>query len=241
MKKFNIFRFVLCVCVLALTNSRALAGSTVTVGNVPLPVQGTVSVDSIGSLPPVTGTVSVSNLPTTQAVSGTVSVSNLPTSQSVSGTVNVGNTASSPVPTLNVGGGAATQVGQPASSLVNLNCNSPISLGVSVCFQRVNSDGTMSSPFVIPVGQALVLTDIEWSLPGSTPNATKLFSVSVQGNQVAFVSTVADQNGLAAGQWHFATGIVVASTATITVTNVFNQMNFPNQLAYLQGYLVPSP
>jgi len=109
MKKFKIFRLVLCVCVLALTSSRALAAP--------------VNVNVVSPLPlPVEGSVSVSNLPTTQQISGTVTVSNLP---SVSGTVTVGNTTSSPVPTLNVGGGAATHVGQPASNLVNLLCVPP--------------------------------------------------------------------------------------------------------------------
>jgi len=213
MKKFaNIFGLVLCVCVLVLTNSRAVAaGPVVTIGNTPLDVNVTNPVSISG-----TPNVNVSN---TVPVSGQVTVGNA-TSNPVP--VNVVG-ASSPVTTQNVGGGKATHVGQPASSLVNLSC-SPIKLGVSLCVQRVNSDGSVSSTsFIIPVGQALVLTDIEWSLPGSTPNATKLFRVSVQGNQVAIVSTVADANGLAAGQWHFATGIVVASLA-----------------AYLQGYLVPT-
>jgi hypothetical protein len=184
----------------------------------------------------VSGSVSVTSLP---PVTGTVTVSNLP---SVSGTVTVGNTASSPVPTQNVGGGAATQVGQPAFSLVNILCNNPIAQGVSTCLQRVNSDGSVTSFFGPPVGDVLVLTDIEWSLPGSpaNANATTLFSVSVQGNPVASVSALADKNGAAAGQWHFATGIVVAGVSTITVTNVVNQPNIPNQFAYLQGYEVPT-
>jgi len=182
MKEFaNIFRLVLCVSVLALTNSRALAGSTVTVGNVPLPVQGTVSVDSVGSLPPVTGTVNVSNLPATQAVSGTVSVSNLP---SVSGTVNVGNTASSPVPTQNVGGGAATQVGQPASNLVNLACF-PSGGTINGNCEQFSSNGTfLPGPYLVPSGKVLVLTDVDWALFNSPIGSTTTAIVAATGTTI---------------------------------------------------------
>ncbi len=70
----------------------ASANPVVTIGNVPLPVTGTVTVGNLGS----------NTLP--------VSVTNLPTTQQVSGTVDVGNSDADKY----------THVGQKPSQLVNL-------------------------------------------------------------------------------------------------------------------------
>src|SRR5437773_556556 len=75
-------------------NHAGSAGSApVTVANTPLPVQGTVNVGNFPASNPVTGSVSITGTPN----------------------MNVANTDSNPVPTQNVGGGAATHMGQPAS------------------------------------------------------------------------------------------------------------------------------
>jgi len=265
MKEFaNIFRLVLCVSVLALTSSRALAaGPVVTIGNTPLPVTGTVSVDTVGTvtnLPPISGTVNVGNTPTVTVgnaslpVTGNVGITGIPTvhvenlaaTQPVSGTVTVGNTASSPVPTQNVGGGAATHVGQPETSLVNLSCLTSAFNATGECTQLSKPDGTTSSGFTIPPGNALVITDIEWSLPSgngagaaASENLAYCQLSSPGCNIIASVSALGDKNGIVAGQWHFASGIVVAAGQKIFV-DAFQGTSTSN-FATLQGYLVPVP
>jgi hypothetical protein len=224
----------------------------VTVGNFPAtqPVTGTVNVGNLPTTQPVSGTVSVGNFPATQAVSisGTpsVTVTNLPASQSVSGTVTVGNTASSPVLTQNVGGGAATHVGQPETSLVNLTCLTSAANATGECTQLSKPDGTTSSGFTIPTGEALVITDIEWSLPfGNGPGALASENLaycqlsSFNCNIIASVSALGDNKGIVAGQWHFASGIVVAAGQKIFV-DAFQGSGAAN-FATLQGYLVPVP
>lgn len=68
--------------------------------------------------------------------------------------VTVINSPSSPVPTQNVGGGAATQVGQFVSKLVLLNC-----LDFSVA--GACSTTPFGPAFTVPAGQALVITDVQ--------------------------------------------------------------------------------
>jgi hypothetical protein len=71
----------------------------------------------------------------------------------VTGSVTVTNPASSPVPRQNVGGGAATLVGQPASKLVNLLC-----VSTNPCLTNNGND-----VFSVPSGEALVITDVQWN------------------------------------------------------------------------------
>jgi len=231
MKKFNIFRLVLCVSVIALTSSRALAaGPVVTIGNTPLDVNVTNPIS-------ISGTPSV-NVSNTVPVTGTVSVSNL---SSVSGTVTVDNSTSNPVPTQNVGGGAATQVGQPTGNLVNLACF-PVASSIFGNCEQVTTIGTFSgSSYSVPSGKTLVLTDAEWSLYNSPKGSTTFWGVQVNGGQVAFATAFGDSGGLATGELHFATGVVAATGTTITATTGLSTAAGNNSSTYMQGYLVPTP
>ncbi len=86
------------------TPTQAASGNpVVTIGNVPLPVAGTVAVSNLGS----------STLP--------VSVTNPPTTQQVSGTVDIGNSDADKY----------THVGQKPSKLVNLRLGFPGSLRIN--------------------------------------------------------------------------------------------------------------
>jgi hypothetical protein len=227
MKKFaNIFRLVMCVSVLALTSSRALAAP--------------VSVNVVNPTLPVT----VGNFPASQAVSGTVSVSNFPAfpaTQPVSGTVTVGNATTSPVPTQNVGGGAATEVGQPASNLVNLACFPSGGTIFGNCEQFSSNGAFLPGPYSVPTGKSLVLTDVEWALFNSPVGSTTIWGVQVNGAQAAFATAFGDSGGLATGQLHFATGIVAATGTTITATTGTQMAPGNNSFTYMQGYLVPNP
>lgn len=59
----------------------------------PVPVNGTVALDTATLAALENTTVVVSNLPTIQTINGTVSVSNLPATQAISGTVELGSTS----------------------------------------------------------------------------------------------------------------------------------------------------
>src|SRR5262249_6962860 len=69
--------------------------------------------------------------------------------------VTVTNPSSSPVPTQNVGGGAATHVGQPVSHLVSLDCRTSAN-STKPC------TGPDRNPFSPPAGKALVVTDVQF-------------------------------------------------------------------------------
>jgi hypothetical protein len=146
----------------------------------------------------------------------------------------VTNTASSPVPTQNVGGGAATHVGQPASKFVSLLCFTAASPSPSYC-QPTTSGGT----FVVPSGQAFVMTDLQWSLTVGTKGDYAGLSVagaangSAVGPQTSF-SSLSDGAGVAAGQAQMTTGLVFPPGASIYFVT-------PNTgSVYVQGYLVPN-
>jgi hypothetical protein len=142
------------------------------------------------------------------------------------------NTAANPVPTQNVGGGAATQVGQPAGKLVNLLCIG--SAPGPGCFQIFPDGSTGGSVFSVPSGQALVITDAQWFRLGLTPGVYGSVGPSVNGTLLAFFTALSDASGIASGQSHLGTGVVVAPGNTITVSLVGGGS------AHLQGYLVPN-
>ncbi len=180
------------------------AGSApVTVVNTPLPVQGTVN---------------VGNFPGSNAVTGSVSITGTPN-------VNVTNTAANPVPTQNVGGGAATHVGQPARNLVNLSCQFP---SAESCVQA----------FSVPAGQAFVITDLQWSVFTSLGQGNyEGVALTVNSNLVALVGGLVDGDGFALGQNHLGTGIVVTPGQQLSVTRVYGTSGFIH-LVLVQGYLV---
>ena len=204
----------------AYVNPAGSAGSApVTVANTPLPVEGTVNVGNFPASNPVTGSVNITGTPN----------------------VNVVNTDSNPVPTQNVGGGAATHMGQPASELVDLFCTPPS------CTQ-VFPDGHVTfgfPPFSIPTGKALVVTDIQFNLRQSSAGQGNYDSLSlcVNGNctvpfgvgfPLATFSALVDANGHARGERHLANGIVMAGSPTIHASGTTDGS------ATIQGYLAPN-
>jgi hypothetical protein len=194
------------------------SGFNVNVVNTPLPVQGTVN---------------VGNFPASNTVTGSVSITGTPN-------VSVVNTSSNPVPTQNVGGGAATQLGQVASRLVNLTCNQAAN-AVFDCVQMLADGSFASSSFSPPTGQALVLTDVQWDassqLSAGTYDALILFFTAggKPSSSVTFFSAPVDPAGGFAGQHHMATGIVVPPGATMFVSASGGSAH-----AFAQGYLVPN-
>jgi len=204
---------VLCLSVLAVGLSVRVSGAAgppsgldVNVTNNPLPVSGSVAVTNTTSNPvPVT-------------LQGTSSGSN---------NVTVTNPASNPVPTQNVGGGAATQVGQPVSKIVNLICNNN---GTASC---TTANGT----FAVPSGQALVLTDVQWRVFSDTiaqGNTDFVFVSSNSGSLPTVFAAPVSSTGIFGGQAHLTSGIVVGPLSSVsTFTN-------GNGVVFLQGYLVPN-
>ena len=151
--------------------------------------------------------------------------------------VTVTNPASNPVQTQNVGGGAATQVGQRASKIVNLSCQELVNSGTC---------GSLSgSAFTVPSGQALIVTDLQWGL--SSANGQGNYdgidiNVGVGGSftRVSSSSAPVDAKGSCQGELHLATGIVVPPGGSVQVTSGLSGANV-SVGAFLQGYLVPNP
>jgi hypothetical protein len=139
--------------------------------------------------------------------------------------VHVVNTPANPIPTNNVGGGSATQVGQVPSRLVDLICDPG-------CGQILPDGSTVGSSYSIPSDQVLVITDVQWDRVnvGFAQGNYVPFSVLVNGSTVAGFWALVDGNQIAAGQAHLATGVVVPSGSVLKVTGT----------ATMQGYLVPN-
>jgi hypothetical protein len=195
--------FALLTTIGAIMNSREAVAQNPTPGSAPVTVQNT-SANPV----PVTGNV---------GIAGTTNVT-------------ITNTA---VPIQNVGGGAATHVGQVASEIVNLFCFA------QSCFQIFPNGTRATTNYAVPSAKALVLTDVQWggtNLP--TSEAGLYFSVQLQVNglPVAFFSSTVDRVGDALGQAHLSTGVVVLPGSTIGLS----LPTLSSGAAIVQGYLVPN-
>lgn len=146
-----------------------------------------------------------------------------------------------------------THLGQPASNSVTLEvlsvsgsiCLSGPSLSfLDLAFQRNLPDGSSVYPFVIPSGDVLVVTDMDWQWNSGTPGTRqtlRLFLVNtttpIVSNRV-FESTVELNSFGGGGTSEAATaGFVVSPAATICVSpdpvgGVLNHL-------ILRGYLAP--
>lgn len=148
---------------------------------------------------------------------------------------NVVNTPSRPVPTQNVGGGAATGVGQPVSNIVNLICQDTNFCGLA------ESSGTV---FSVPSGKSLVLTDVQWrgTVPATTVAPGNYASLEIveksatSGTPLAILSALVDGADICAGQAHLATGVVVRAGSNILAA----LSGIGTGTFFLQGYLVPN-
>ena len=142
------------------------------------------------------------------------------------------NPASNPVQTQNVGGGAATQVGQPVSKVVNLVCF--MNNGANVC--ALNG---FAPQYVVPAGEALVITDAQWFSFSPLPQGSYDGVIIQQtGSDYALsLSSLVDSNETVAGQARLATGVVVPpGNAPVAL----QRSGFLRGNVWLQGYLVPN-
>jgi hypothetical protein len=131
--------------------------------------------------------------------------------------------------------GTTTQVGQNESQLVSLLCSG----GNAYC-TAVDSSGAFSTtPYVVPSGYTLIVTDWEWSGNGGAAQGTFAFdslrnsSAGDFANSGALVTTVGT---VTYAHEHYASGIRVGSGVTIEDFLAVVGDGFAN----VQGYLVPN-
>jgi len=158
-----------------------------------------------------------------------VTVTNPTTSVTLTNpSVTVNNTASSPVPTQNVGGGQATHLGQKASQIIALQCQED-----DPC-----TDFAFNN-FTVPAGKVLVITDVQWTIGGTTialsADLNAPIFVNVAGVPVAVFSAITDRTGTAMGQARMTTGVVAKPGNTISLGV---NLQGVAHVGTLQGYLV---
>jgi hypothetical protein len=106
----------------------------------------------------------------------------------VAALVQVTNTSANPIPAV-----LPTHLGTSASDLITIECFAP---GTALCkpasFFTVNPDGTEGPTFVIPSGQALVITDVQWAVAGGTAGDTASLELGTQLG-AAVIGTGRDQ------------------------------------------------
>jgi hypothetical protein len=94
----------------------------------------------------------------------------------VAALVQVTNTTANPVPAV-----LPTHLGTSASDLITIECFAPSApLCKPASFFTVNPDGTEGPTFVIPGGQALVITDVQWAMSGGVPGDTASLELGTQ-------------------------------------------------------------
>ena len=194
-------------------------------------------VNTAGNPVPVVGTVN-------GQITGDVNVTNSPTvkaQQSGPWTVSVANDGSSlPVSV------AGSHLSRPVSDHVMLT-------GGSQGLQRLLPNGT-TTPFVIPDGMVLVVTDVEWRSAflvsgntadpdeGDTAHLVGMLRSSGGATHDAFRSSgFVGAEGIAAGSDHFTAGIFIASDAQLVfrLDQGFGTADNQAFAATLQGYLMP--
>jgi hypothetical protein len=152
--------------------------------------------------------------------------------------VNLVNTAGNPVPVTDV------DTVLPSQMVVLWSAN----IGVDPCpepfsekFLQIFPNGTRaSSPFTVPSGKVLVVTNVFWRIEFADPNASVGGNLSIQtGNisdfnsETVFASeTLAGSNGSAAANTGISPGIVVKSGV-----NLCRSTN--TRAALVHGYLAP--
>jgi hypothetical protein len=135
-----------------------------------------------------------------------------------------------PLPTENVGTGAATAVGARASQLVNLSC--------SIFPNKACVNQLTNNTFLVPAEQALVITDLQ--LEGrSTVGQGNYDSVTLSGGGTTgtWFFFQADAKGVLDGQVHLASGLVFPPGGNVYVSQTSPTVT--GYVANVQGYLVP--
>ena len=159
----------------------------------------------------------------------------------VSGTILVGNTAAAPALVRDVNAASATHLGRKASEMVSLSGN--FNATGEIFFMRTLPDGT-STPFTIPAGKVLIITDVNWQIEAGNPGTVARLSLRIENlanpifirdvHKSVLTLNSAGVNGV---NERFGAGIAVSSAAKITA-----HLTTPSGALgslYLIGYLAP--
>jgi hypothetical protein len=142
-----------------------------------------------------------------------------------------------------------THMGQPPSNHITLestivgNVTTPTDLHL----RRINPNGNViqdAPPFSVPVGQVLVVTDVDWFYRSGPPSQIQILKIDVQNissggqSHTLFYSAISiDNNGDGATTEAMTGGFVVSSDARILIST------FPGggviQDVITRGYLCP--
>ena len=159
----------------------------------------------------------------------------------VNGTVTVGNSAAAPVQTRNVDAASATHLGRKASEFVSLSGLFDMSGNVFFLRSLPNGDAT---PFTVPAGKVLVITDIQWQIDSGNPGTVSRLALNVENvanpgltrrvyNSVLTLNTAGVNNVTDS----LTSGILVSSAAQLKAN-----LTIPTGALgglFLIGYLVP--
>ena len=159
----------------------------------------------------------------------------------VAGTILVGNTAAAPALVRDVNAASATHLGRKASEMVSLSGN--FNATGEIFFMRTLPDGT-STPFTIPVGKVLIITDVNWQIEAGNPGTVARLSLRIENlanpifirdvHKSVLTLNSAGVNGV---NERLGAGIAVSSAAKITA-----HLTTPSGALgslYLIGYLAP--
>jgi len=159
----------------------------------------------------------------------------------VSGTILVGNTAAAPALVRDVNAASATHLGRKASEMVSLSGN--FNATGEIFFMRTLPDGT-STPFTIPAGKVLIITDVNWQIEAGNPGTVARLSLRIENlanpifirdvHKSVLTLNSAGVNGV---NERLGAGIAVSSAAKITA--LLTTPSGALGSLYLIGYLAP--
>ena len=159
----------------------------------------------------------------------------------VSGTILVGNTAAAPALVKDVNAASATHLGRKASEMVSLSGN--FNAAGEIFFMRTLPDGT-STPFTIPAGKVLIITDVNWQIEAGNPGTVARLSLRIENlANPSFIRDVhksvltLNSAGVNGVNERFGAGIAVSSAAKITAHLTTPSGSLGS--LYLIGYLAP--
>jgi hypothetical protein len=159
----------------------------------------------------------------------------------VAGTILVGNTAAAPALVKDVNAASATHLGRKASEMVSLSGN--FNNTGEIFFMRTLPDGT-STPFTVPAGKVLIITDVNWQIEAGNPGTVVRLLLRIENlaNPIFFRNVhnsvlTLNSAGVNGSNERLGTGIAVSSAAKITAL-----LTAPSGALgglYLIGYLAP--
>jgi len=131
--------------------------------------------------------------------------------------------------------GTTTHVGQNESQLVSLVCVS----GPGTCLPIDSNAALSSTPYVVPSGYTLIVTDWEWSCSCGGASVGETVANSLVNERNSFVRSVAFVTIADTGTYtheHYATGIRVGSG--VEIEDFLASIGVGS--SSIQGYLVPN-